>query len=1126
MGLAAAIISGQGVASAGADDGSASGDSSATPPGKRNAAADRPVAGSGQSDSPPSSSDESGTGTESDSGAGNGTGPIGTDTDVEDSDVEDTEQDSALEPDEEIDEETSSEATAAGAETSLAPQKPSAAERSTLSTGGGAPAQEDGTTARETDPSAPAPGGGSADPGSAPAPNAPSGSTGTPATAAPNDDAATPDAAETEAASLINVVKQLVKAFSAAPIPGDDSAPPISLDQVLQGMWLGSRQSQTTRKAVAEYVELVSERALAQLATSIGWVPFVGTGLYAASFVGNLGALTIAVLRGDSADIADEFRDLARDVIGMVPVVGAPTAAKLYAADSSSGGSAQMAEVAAAATPTAMTAAATAVPGTAEWYFIGVLQRAVKRLAGWPGPAGQNFVDITNRVTDQTLDNSNNQLDVLIANAFAGSPAVWLPDLGKVLGLFVLSAIPGYSYTDSLNAWGSFLNKIMPPFKIADGAGTLDVISNYKIMGAAVVGAATLLRDMLNGIYDPVQWEINIIKTTTGATVTASDLNNFNSLSSKVVAAQAGAVLGIGDGGAFDEPERAWNVTFPTWTAEQVNPYTILTYTAFVGLYKRFQEMATLTTFTTWTTYDSWHYTNGLGMYAAGTFHAVDPDGGSIEFRADGTLGRTYTTEGNALVTINTTGGGFTYTPPAIWDPKFQNAAFFHRSTAEDPEERFDWVTVQAYSADGVPYNIRVGIEIINGTNANPTGAPTNQGADAAGVVKGKINGSDADGDALKYSLVGSSVNGLNGNSAYTKNGSGNGGIVSINPTTGDFTYVSSATAGATQSFQVLINDGHYGNTVVTVTVPNTTSINPANVNTSTQNVVTGTPPASPNKPGVFVSYTLGTTPTKGTVTSFNPATGAFTYTRNAALGHSTSPNDFVTVIATDVDGRQVTLRMAVAPSVPNTAPVANVTTAPTVGSLSGTVQTSSGKITATDADGDSLTYTASGLASGASVTFQSDGTFTYVTNIATSARHAAAKVGATAAQKNQSFTVTVSDGFGGNTNVVVSVPIYAVNGVPVITSGGQFLGTVGVIKAEDPDGDSISTTRNPTAGNSGYTLSNGGSLTSGSLSLGTATLTFPSGGWPVTIRVYDGYYFVVNGVVTGNLAYGEKVLG
>ncbi len=760
VGLAAAIISGQGVASAGTDDGSTSGDSSATPAGKRSA--DRPVARSGQSDSPSSSSEDGETGADTETGTDAGTDPIGTDTDVEDAD-----QDSELDSDEEIDDEeidaeemhdTSSEATAAWEETSRPPQKPSAAERSTASTGGGAPAQEDGTTATETDPPAPAPGGGSPDPDSAPAPNAPGGSTGNPAAAAPDPVPATPETEdEAEASFIINFVKELVKAFAGAATTGGDSAPPLSVEQVLQAIWLGRKDQQTTNPN-RELIELANEKTLAELSMSIGWIPFVGTGIYVVSLLGNLGALGSAILRGDSADVADELRDIGRDLIGLVPVVGAPTAGKLYGGGDSAmvGASAQTATLAAATPPP---------PVGTQAHFLWVLQRAVNRLAGWPG-VPKNFVDITNRVTDQTLDNANNQLDVLIANAFAGSPAVWLPDLGKVLGLFALSAIPGYSYTDSLNAWGSFLNKIMPPFKIADGAGTLDVISPYKIMGAAVVGAATLLRDMLNGIYDPVQWEINIIKTTTGATVTQSDLNNFNTLMTKIAAAQAGGILG-GDGGAFDDPTRAWNVTLPTWTEAQVNPYTITTYVALVALYKRFQEMATLTTFTTWTTYDSWHYTNGLGMYAAGTFHAVDPDGGSIEFRADGTLGRTYTTEGNALVTINTTGGGFTYTPPAIWDPKFQNAAFFHRSTAEDPEERFDWVTVQAYSADGVPYNIRVGIEIINGTNAAPvyTGV-TNQNTDASGVVKGKITATDSDGDPLRFYLVESSVNGLNGNSA------------------------------------------------------------------------------------------------------------------------------------------------------------------------------------------------------------------------------------------------------------------------------------------------------------------------------------------------------------------------
>ncbi|PRC55349.1 hypothetical protein C6A85_44135, partial [Mycobacterium sp. ITM-2017-0098] len=85
----------------------------------------------------------------------------------------------------------------------------------------------------------------------------------------------------------------------------------------------------------------------------------------------------------------------------------------------------------------------------------------------------------------------------------------------------------------------------------------------------------------------------------------------------------------------------------------------------------------------------------------------------------------------------------------------------------------------------------------------------------------------------------------------------------------------STSTAGSLpQSFQVMVNDGHYGNTPITVTVTNANNlITPADVNTSTPYIVTGRPPASTNFPGVFTGYALGTAPTKGSVGSFNPTT-------------------------------------------------------------------------------------------------------------------------------------------------------------------------------------------------------------------------------------------------------------
>ncbi|MDG4669060.1 Ig-like domain-containing protein [Mycobacterium sp. 236(2023)] len=789
--------------------------------------------------------------------------------------------------------------------------------------------------------------------------------------------------------------------------------------------------------------------------------------------------------------------------------------------------------LAAAAAPSA---AATATPN--ELLFQSVLQRAISRLAAWPGtPIGawpgtpRNFVTITNRQTDQSLDAANNQLDNVTATASLFSPARWLPDLIGIIGTFFVSLPPSSTTTDRFNAMGDFLNRVVPPFKLADGAGTLDIISPYKIMGAAVVGTATVLQDMLNGIYDPQQWAIHVIKATTGANATVSDLSNFSSLSAKVVAAQAAALLG-GDGGAFDEPERAWNVTFPTWTEAQTNPFTIVTYIAFVGIYKRFQEMAALQTYSTTTTYDSWHYKNALGLYAAGTFHVLDQDGNPVKFFGV-SQGGTFSSATNALVTINNDTGGFTYTPPAVWDPHFHDAAFFHRSTSENEADRYDTVQVPVLSADGAPYTLTFRIEIIGGTNANPTGSNAVTGTDAAGVVKGKVTGADSDGDTLKYSLVGSSVNGLSGNSAYTKNGANNGGIVTINPTTGEYTYVSTSTVSGTQSFQVNINDGHHGNTVITVTVPNTTSITPTNVTKPADNIVTGSVPGSTNQPGVFTSYSLGTAPGKGSVTSFNPANGAFTYTRNSGLGHSTTADDVVTIIATDANGRQVTLRMTVQPTVPNTSPTVVVTTTPTVGTLNGTTQTSTGKLTYADADGDAPIWTTATSARGGTITFAADGTFTYTSNLTVAQRHAVARIGAAGSTFNgvalaaweDAFTATVSDGFGGTAQVTVKVPIYAINANPTISTNNPACGfgtCTATATTTDPDGDDLSgglNSSNNGTGSPWYTLSRG-SVTINAGNQHTFSWTGNSNGAGTQqtgiqiYTVYDGYYRVTNGIV------------
>lgn len=406
---------------------------------------------------------------------------------------------------------------------------------------------------------------------------------------------------------------------------------------------------------------------------------------------------------------------------------------------------------------------------------------------------------------------------------------------------------------------------------------------------------------------------------------------------------------------------------------------------------------------------------------------------------------------------------------------------------------------------------------------------------DTLGVVRGKINASDSDGDTLTYTLVQSSVNDLDGNSAYTKNGSGgNGGIVTIDPTTGDFTYVSSSTADPTQSFQVRVGDGHYGSAIVTVTVPNVTSITPADVTKPQQYVVNGSVPVPLADVGIFTGYALGTAPAKGTITAFDPITGAFTYVRDENLGHSTTADDVVTIIGTDANGRTVTLRLNVQPDVPNTAPTLTLTQAPTVGTLIGTTQTSGGKLTYYDADGDAPIWPTSVTSSrGATITIAADGTFTYTSNLTTAQRHAVAKIGAAGSTYNgvnlaayeDAFTVTVTDGFGGTAQLTVVVPIYAINSSPTLSLGPlacAFTSCTITITTTDPDGDDLSgglNTSNNGNGDPWYTLERG-SVTINAGNQHTMTWGGNTNGLGTQqtgdqrYTVYDGYYRVNNGVV------------
>ncbi|MCV7343351.1 Ig-like domain-containing protein [Mycolicibacterium rhodesiae] len=160
------------------------------------------------------------------------------------------------------------------------------------------------------------------------------------------------------------------------------------------------------------------------------------------------------------------------------------------------------------------------------------------------------------------------------------------------------------------------------------------------------------------------------------------------------------------------------------------------------------------------------------------------------------------------------------------------------------------------------------------------------------------------------------------------------------------------------------------------------------------------------------------------------------------------------------------------------TVDVASINKAPTISgysddtsSIDGTV---AGHIEAEDPNQDSLHFSGPATSAlGGAVTVNTDGSFSYAPTF--QIRHAAAADNAPDTATTDSFTVTVSDGYGGSTTHTITVPVSAVNGNPsggAITELGvdEVIGSVtgSVIGVTDPDSDPLSYSVNPTTAGGG----------------------------------------------------------
>ncbi|HIF9443541.1 TPA: Ig-like domain-containing protein, partial [Photobacterium damselae] len=377
-----------------------------------------------------------------------------------------------------------------------------------------------------------------------------------------------------------------------------------------------------------------------------------------------------------------------------------------------------------------------------------------------------------------------------------------------------------------------------------------------------------------------------------------------------------------------------------------------------------------------------------------GQLTATDADGDNLTFKPG-------TNPENGSVTINSD-GSWEYVP----------------NTDFNGEDSF---TVVVDDGNGGTDTITVTVNVTP-VNDAPVGEDVSAETQEETAVTGQLTATDVDGDNLTFKPGSNPEN----------------GSVTVNPD-GSWEYVPNPDFNGEDSFTVVVDDGNGGTDTITVTV-NVTPVNDAPVGedvsaeTQEETAVTGQLTAT-DVDGDNLTFKPGTNPENGSVTI--NADGSWEYVPNTDF----NGEDSFTVVVDDGNGGTDTITVTVNVTPVNDAPVGEDVSAETQEETAVT-----GQLTATDADGDNLTFKPGTNPENGSITINADGSWEYVPNPDFNGE--------------DSFTVVVDDGNGGTDTITVTVNVTPTNDAPigddVSTETQEETAVTGQLTATDADGDNL----------------------------------------------------------------------